>query len=260
MENKEIPEIFKYTKPAFPEDCIFNISPSQIDTFFSCPKIWCEENLLGKEKSFQGSTSSVMGTICHHIYKSVTLQEPITREKINLQLDKYNKLKPELELDVDQTKIDYPLVSTEVVNSYIIPSDKKGCLIKVEQPIVAKVTSGIYVGGTYDRLEGDCIVDYKNVSTKPNDTTIPFNYKIQLLAYAYALRQKGHEVNRIRLVYGVKPTKTIPARCIVVTESIDYVAEKLIKDTLHLIAESVLKVKEDPSLMYLIFKSMDLKQ
>ena len=178
-----------------------------------------------------------------------------------LFFNKAESLRKQLkELDIDQIKIDYPLVSTEVVNSYIIPSDKKGCLIKVEQPIVAKVTSGIYVGGTYDRLEGDCIVDYKNVSTKPNDTTIPFNYKIQLLAYAYALRQKGHEVNRIRLVYGIKPTKTIPARCIVVTESIDYVAEKLISDTLHLIAESVLKVKEDPSLMYLIFKSLDLKQ
>ena len=104
------------------------------------------------------------------------------------------------------------------------------------------------------------VVDYKNVGKLPNQDVIPFNYKIQLLAYAYIYRKKGFEVNNIRLVYGVKPTKTIPARCIVVTETIDYVAEKLISDTLKLIGESVLAVLENPSLTYLIFKSMDLKQ
>ena len=118
----------------------------------------------------------------------------------------------------------------------------------------------IYIAGSFDRLEGDCVTDYKTVGTKPNDITIPFNYRIQLLAYAYALRQTGHEVNRIRIVYGVKPTKTIPARCIVVTEQIDYVAEKLIEDTLKLMGESVLTVLENPSLTHIIFKSMDLKQ
>ena len=105
------------------------------------------------------------------------------------------------------------------------------------------------------------VVDYKNVVTKPADNApIPFDYKIQLLAYAYILRQLGYEINRIRIVYGIRPTKTLPARCVVVTESIDFIADKLISDTLQLIAESVLMVKENPSLAYLIFKSMDFKE
>ena len=119
---------------------------------------------------------------------------------------------------------------------------------------------GVYIAGTYDRLEGTVLCDYKNVSIKPNETYIPFGYKMQLLAYAYALRQHGYEVDRIRLIYGIRPTKTLPARCIVVTEEIDYKADKLVKDTLELIAESVLIVREKPELTHLIFKSMDLKQ
>ena len=260
LEMEKLPPIFRYTRPELPSDCIHSISPSQISNFFSLPKVWYEDNMLGGEKAFQGNTATVTGTIAHHIYKSVTLGESITREEINKQLMEYVQLKPELDIDTNQVMVDYPLVTGEVVNSYVIPHDKQGGLLKVEEQVLAKVMPGIYVGGTYDRLEGDCIVDYKNVGKKPDENTIPFNYKIQLLAYAFALRQTGHVVNRIRLVYGVKPTVKIPARCIVVTEQIDYVAEKLISDTLKLIGESVLAVLENPSLTYLIFKSMDLKQ
>ena len=260
IEMEKLPPIFRYTRPTIPDDCIHSISPSQISNFFAYPKVWYEDNMLDGEKAFQGNTATVTGTIAHHIYKSVSLGEPITREEINKQLMEYVQLRPELEIDTNQVMLDYPLVTGEVVNNYVIPHDKQGGLLKVEEPVVANVMPGIYVGGTYDRLEGDCIVDYKNVGKKPDENTIPFNYKIQLLAYAFALRQTGHVVNRIRLVYGVKPTVKIPARCIVVTEQIDYVAEKLINDTLKLIGESVLAVLENPSLTYLIFKSMDLKQ
>ena len=260
IEMEKLPPIFRYTRPTIPDDCIHSISPSQISNFFAYPKVWYEDNMLDGEKAFFFFLSTVTGTIAHHIYKSVSLGEPITREEINKQLMEYVQLRPELEIDTNQVMLDYPLVTGEVVNNYVIPHDKQGGLLKVEEPVVANVMPGIYVGGTYDRLEGDCIVDYKTVATKPREDAIPFNYKIQLLAYAFALRATGHEVNRIRLVYGVKPTVKLPARCIVVTETIDYVAEKLISDTLKLIGESVLAVLENPSLTYLIFKSMDLKQ
>ena len=260
IEMDKLPPIFRYTRPELPEDCIHAISPSQINNFFAVPKIWYEDNMTDNEKSFQGNTASVTGTIAHHIYKSVTLGEEVSRKEINEQLIEYAQLRPELELEINQIMIDYPLVTGEVVNNYVIPHDKQGGVLKIEEQVVAKVMPSIYIAGSFDRLEGDCVTDYKTVGIKPNDITIPFNYRIQLLAYAYALRQTGHEVNRIRIVYGVKPTKTIPARCIIVTEQIDYVAEKLIEDTLKLMGESVLTVLENPSLTHIIFKSMDLKQ
>ena len=254
-----IPELFKYEKPNVPDNCKFTISPSQIEKFFTLPKIWYNENYLGNESEFKGNTSSVLGTICHYIYKCVTNNINITREDINNQLIEYLNIKPNPDVDINLVMSLYPLITKEVVNKYVIPHNNSN-LIKCEQPITAKVLDDIYIAGTYDRLEGTVLCDYKNVSTKPNETVIPFGYKIQLLSYAYALRQHGYEVDRIRIIYGVRPTKTIPAKCIVVTETIDYVAEKLINDTLKLIAESILTIREKPELAYLIFKSMDLKQ
>lgn len=260
MENKDIPEIFRYTRPEVPEDCICTISPSQIEKFFNFPKIWYNECYLGNEPEFKGNTSSTIGTIAHYVYKCVTENIPITKEIINEQLIKYLEINPNPDINISEVMSTYPLVVNEVVNSYVIPHNKTGVRIKCEQPIVAKVMNGIYIRGTYDRLEGTVLCDYKNVSRKPDETSIPFGYKIQLLTYAYALRQQGYEVDRIRLIYGVKPTKTIPARCVVVTEEIDSMADKLVNDTLKLIAESILLVRERPELTHLIFKSMDLKQ
>lgn len=260
MPELEIPEIFRYERPTLPEECIHAISPSQIDKFFSYPRIWYEECYLGNKPKFQGSTSTVTGTICHYIYEQNTLGKPITREEINAQLDTYLQIQPNPDVNINQVKIDYPLVAGVVMNEYVLPHNKNHGVIECEKKVVGKVMNGIYLAGTCDRIEGDCVVDFKTVSTKPNESVIPFGYKIQLLAYAYALRQLGYEINRIRIVYGIKPTKTIPARCVVVTENIDYMAEKLISDTLKLIGESVHAVKTNPNLAYLIFKSMDLKE
>jgi len=258
LDNK-IPEIFQYKEIEVPKDCYHKISPSQITKFFEYPKVYYEENILKKPFEFQGNTSTVLGTICHYIYKCVTLGQEITKDEINEQLIKYATQKPGLNLDVQEIINNYPLVSSAVVNEYILPNSKAN-LIKVEEQVLVELGEGIYIGGTYDRLEGDCIVDYKNVSKLPNTITIPFNYKIQLLAYAWMLRKKGYEVNRIRIVYGITPTKTIGARCIVITEEVDYMADKLINDTIQLIEESIIICKYKPELIHLIFKSMDLKQ
>lgn len=260
--TKDVPEIFRYERPALPEDCLFAISPSSIGKFFNYPKVWYNECYEGLPSDFKGNTATVTGTICHWIYEQLTKDKNVQldREIINQQLDEYLTVCPNPDVDVKQVKIDYPLVSSAVVNGYLLEANSKGMLVKSEEQVVGKVIDKVYVAGTCDRIEGDCVVDFKTVATKPNDTVIPFDYKIQLLAYAYALRQKGYEINRIRLVYGVKPTIRLPARCIVVTEQIDFMAEKLVDDTLKLIAETVCYVKDNPNMAYLLFKSMDLKK
>lgn len=258
--QNEVPELFKYTRPVVPDNCLFSISPSQISRFFTEPSLWYVEQVLGTVPTFLGNTATVTGTICHHIYKCVTEKTSVTREDINKQLLEYCTLKPELELDANQIMIDYPLVSIVTVNEYTIPADSVNTLIKCELPVIAEVSNNVYVSGSLDRIEGDCIVDYKTVGKLPNADKISFAYKIQLLAYAYAARKMGYEINRIRIVYGIKPTVKLPARCVVVTEQIDATANKLIDDTLELIGETVLLAKVNPKLVHLLFKSMDLKQ
>lgn len=259
MSEDKLPEMFKYTSPIVPNDCYHKIGPSQIDKFFSAPKLYYQENIAGKDRQFQGNTATVLGTICHYIYNAVTIGKKVDRESINEQLDIFNKLKPELELDVDDIKNSYPLITGVVVNQYLLPAQAKGGFIKSEESVVLKIEEGIYLAGTCDRIENDCIVDFKTVKTKPDENEIPFHYLIQLLAYAYAFSQKGHKINRIKLVYGVKPTKTLPARCFEVSKVITLEDEQLIKNTLKLMAESIIICKDKPELIYLIFKSMELK-
>lgn len=259
-EIKEIPEIFRYTSPEVPDDCIHKISPSQIDKFFSVPKNYYLENIMYGDREFQGNTATVLGTICHYIYECVTKGISTNRDTINDSLKIFNKMKPELNLDIDDIMISYPHITHAVVNQYLLPANQTGCLLKTEEPVVIEISDGVYLAGTCDRIEGDCIVDFKTVSKKPDENEIPWNYKLQLLAYAYAFRKKGYEINRIKLVYGVKPTKTLPSRCYPVPYTITYADEKMIEDTLNLIAESVVICRNRPELAYLIFKSYDLKK
>lgn len=257
-ENK-IPNLFEHTDVVMPNDCILKISPSKIAQFFEYPSVWYKEEVLKQKQAFEGNTATTLGTICHKIYENVTEGIPINRDTIDEALEAFNTAMPHLNLDLQDIRNCYPEISRLVVNEYILPTKAKGIRVKSEVSLVGKVMNGIYIGGTCDRIEGDCIVDFKTVGSKPNEETIPFNYRIQLLAYAVAARLNGYEINRIRIVYGVKPLKTIPARKFEVTKMIDYEDEKLISDTLKLIGESVLKVRECPELTHLIFKSMDLK-
>lgn len=254
-------KIFEYTKPNVPDDCKYIISPSQIYKFFDYPKIWYQENYLQQEQEFKGSTSTVIGTICHYIYEQYVKKNEITRDKISKELREYFSNNPNPDVNIEEVENIYPEVAKRVMNDYVIPSGKTlgNAILKTEVPVYAKVKDSVYIAGTVDRIEGTIVVDYKNVSTKPNESVIPFQYKIQLYSYAYTLRKLGYEIDRIRIVYGIRPTKTIGARCIIVTEQLDYQSDKLTKDTLELIADSILTVEKNPHLAYLIFKSMDLK-
>ncbi len=262
MSSIQYPEMFRYTKVALPEGAIHGISPSSIYKFFSEPNLYYSEKVLENPSSFQGNDNTTIGSICHHIYKEVALGKEVKREELNTQLDEYASLRPELGLDVDFIKSVYPAVAMSVVNEYLLKTPV-GTKVYVEEQVQAEVANGVYIGGTYDRFEdysGGTLCDFKNVGKKPDENEIPFHYLIQLLSYAYALRKCGKEVSRIRIIYGVRPTKTLPARTYVVSKEIDKDDEKLIEDTLNLIADSVVVCRDHPELVYLVFKDMSLKR
>jgi hypothetical protein len=271
MIEQNIPEIFQHREFTYPNNFVANISPSVIYKFFDLPRIWYEEELLYKDAKFQGNTGSTLGSICHHIYKCVTDNLPYSKEDILKQLAIYAVMKPELALDVPLIQNLFPLISSVVINEYVIPENtkynisKNKEIIKSEVPLTVHFRDGIYLSGTCDRIEGygtydETIVDFKNVSTKPSEDTLSFSYKIQALAYAYIRKLLGASVSRIRIVYGVRPTIKLGARCIIVSEQITDNSWKLIEDTINLIVESILLVKKHPELTHIVFKSMDLKQ
>ena len=246
-------DIFKHTEVAIPSDGVFKISPSKVASFFDYPSVWYREQVLGEE-IFKGNTATVLGTACHYIFEKVSKGEDICRDVMDAMIDR--AAFPE-DVDKEVVKASYPEIATVVVNDYLldnIPSH-------VEKEVSAHIANGVYVAGTQDAVDMQrrILVDYKIVGSKPNTDSIPFKYKIQLLCYAYANHVNGVYIDRIRIVYGVKPTKTLPARVFVVTEQVSQDDIKLVSDTLHLIADTVIKAKEQPELVYLLFKSMSLK-
>lgn len=103
------------------------------------------------------------------------------------------------------------------------------------------------------------VTDYKSTSAKPKTDAIPWNYYIQAMAYAKMFKDRGDYVDRIRIVYVVRPTKTLPIRVFTVTQLITDKDWEAIDNALTIIADTILLSKEKPELNYLLFKSMQLK-
>lgn len=243
--------IFQYTQVKLPDNCKFKISPSSIGKFFDYPSVWYREQVLG-EDGFQGNTASVLGTCVHYIAEQYALDNPISRETINGELDQIDNP----DVDIQAVKDAYPDLAMELVNNYV--SDNKPS--QVELQLVQPVKDDIYLGGSCDAYDeaSATVVDYKTTARKPSET-IPFGYKIQALAYAWMLKQQGKPVDRIRIVWAVRPTKTIGVRIIPVTQMITPDDWKLIEDTLTMIADTITTAKKQPELIPLLFKSMSLK-
>jgi len=244
--------IFDHVKVPLPEDCIFKISPSAISKFFEMPIVWYKEQVTCEEK-FEGSTATVLGSIVHGLAEAYVRGETLTREDVEKYLMR-QQFKPNI--NIQEIRDLYPDMAKALINDYI----RHNKPTEVERSLFKEVKNGIYVAGTFDNRTGSCIVDYKNVSTKPNTESIPWNYYIQLMAYAWMCKHEGIEIDKIRLVYVVRPTKTLPIRIFKVTKLITDVDYRAIEDVLQLISDTILLSKERPELNYLLFKSMQLKE
>lgn len=248
-------------------DCKFCISPSQIGKFYADTPLWYQEEVLG-DRQFHGNTATLLGTICHFIYDHVAKDMDVTREQIQKELADHLANSPDLitEVDINDILESYPAISMQVVNDYILPAKMIG-KIASEVSMNLKIAEGIYLAGTCDAVYlSDAtneykIVDYKTVAKKPSSMVIPRTYKLQLMAYAYMLRETQKvPVTQISIVYGIKPQKTIPARCIAICEDITGDMWDDIENTIQLIADCVNLSWSKPELNYLIFKDYRLKE
>ena len=254
---------FDYNDIKLPEGGKFKISPSSISTFFDMPTVWYEENIL-KDKKFQGTTATVLGTIIHALAEAYAKGETTSKEECEVYITKMALEIPELNEENPTTGLTgvatiqmlYADMAAVLINEYISSNMPDG----IETEVCAHIENGVYVAGSLDHRAGSMVVDYKNVSKKPNTETIPFGYLIQMMAYAYADRANGIFTDRIRLVYTVRPTKTLGIRLFTVTKQINEDDWKLIEDTLALIADTVQLHWAMPELDYITFKSMRFKQ
>ncbi len=250
----------------------FRISASGVSRFFSETSNWWRENLLGEE-GFTNSTASVLGTLVHRIAEQYAKNGTVTaqdKEEMEAYIEsftnpEYDTFNPEIDASI--IKYQYPIMGMALVNDYLIPNMPD----QVEPFVYHEFKKGIGAGGSIDNVTGDCVVDYKTTGALNAPTSISFAYRLQLLTYAYLLRQQGTEISRIRIVYVTrnqvgrvsdktgKPLKNYPCTVTTLTEQIEEKDFNYIEGILKLISESVEVWNKFPNSRYILAQDYRLK-
>lgn len=241
----------------------FRISPSMISKFTDKKWEWYRSEVLGEE-TFKGNTSTFLGTCVHRVLEYFLKGKEVDYEEIESYIDSI------MNLDVDKEFIrnQYRVMSQAVIKHLITTTVPEIS----EETVSVNVKDSVYLAGTFDALYKDVLIDFKTTSSKSPKLEIPYYYKWQLLAYAYALRKNNIEVNYIKLIYVTtnevnrisektgKPLKDYPSEVVEVTEPITEDDMKFIEDYIKLIAETYLKGEELPELIYLLYSDYRLKK
>ena len=172
-----------------------------------------------------------------------------------------------------------------LVNQYISTNRPT----EVEPFVMYEIAPGVFPSGSIDAIQNGMIIDYKTFnpltgtedkpSIKSAPTSIPMNYRYQLLIYAYICIKNGNPIDRIRLVYvnrsadtrrpGKPKANGSPGKELgryqapevtVLTEVVTEEDLIFIESLLKLCAETYIKYKEDPSLAYLLYRDYRLKE
>jgi len=230
------------------------LSPSGLANFFSNPSNWYRDTFTD-ENTFKGNTGSTIGTIIHGVCESVAKNEPVDREVVEAYIDSIDNE------DVDKAEVreHWYGMSHALVNEYVLKQPPE----LIEYQTKCEVAKGIWLAGTIDGVylnSGGILLDYKSARTKPNTETIPFNYKTQMMAYSYMLKQEGKEINQLRIAYVSRKTKTLPPRVFVVNHIITKEDWDDFDDILKLVVETIQLEQEHPEYRHLLYKSMNLKE
>lgn len=298
---KTLPTALDYNsgKGIIPEGAI-RISASGIGNFFSYTRNWWGDNFLG-EQSFSSSSASVNGTLVHFVLEQFTKHQSISdADKTEIANYILKHTNPEYldynpDIDINYIESQYKPMAEAIVNDYL----QHNMPTHVEPFITHEVLPNIYCGGSIDGLilesprykgtptfenlissTGGTIVDYKTSGVfhtslpKPTDP-MKFSYKLQLLTYAWVLRQRGITVDRIRLVYvskqeigrmgkpdkkGVsKPLTDYPSKVSVQTVQLTEDDFTYIEGIIHLVAESIQYWLDHPEARYILAQDYRLK-
>jgi hypothetical protein len=255
------PHIDKLPQPAI------RISPSQLGLFFNKPHLWFRDLWL-KEKYFTGSEASVLGTSVHYLIEQ-KIKNKIIKEQDLYEIEQYCN------------KQDFDLNTEQIIQDATIMSDKAYELIQNEQIIGSesfyhtKLADHIYLSGTIDLIiqhDNEVeIIDFKTTSNKTQQKSIPFDYKIQLLSYAYMLKKNGFNPTQISNIFITrpdenrisektgKPLKSYPCQAYKLIQQITEEDWIYIEQILFLVSETMQYFINHPNIAYLLFKDYRLK-
>lgn len=244
----------------------FRISASRFNLFMTAPHVWYREAVLGEE-GFTGNTSSVIGTIVHGVAAAKANGE----EPVLADIERYiNTFTDNPEVDLETVRNDWRPMAMTLVNDYVLHQT----FTAVEPFVSHEMYEGYYPSGSIDAVQNGMIVDYKTYNSATRPSSIPMNYRYQLLIYAYICIKNNTPIDRIRLVYISRPrdTRSIsektgkpigkisPPEVTVLTESITSDDIDFIESVLSLCIETVITAKDHPELAYMLFRDYRLKE
>jgi len=251
----------------------FRISASGIARFFTETNKWWRENLLN-EDGFSGSTASVLGTCVHRVAELYAIKQSLSdhdKEQIELYIDQESSKNSDV--DPDTVRAQYKLMAMNLVNTYLssnMPNEVEPFVVETIIP-ANEHHNGIMVGGSIDAITDTIICDYKTTSLTKLPDSIKFEYRLQLLTYAWIKRKQGIPIDRIRIIYvsrdkpGAisektgKQLKSYPSQVKVLTENIFEQDFEYIEGIINLIAESVDLWYKHPELRHILAQDQRLK-
>lgn len=272
----------------------FGISPSQLYHFFDKPHEWYRSEILG-EKQFEGNTSSYLGTIVHFIaseyattlsvrkyYIYQYLFENLVPENLQKQASfvfdenlNIEEIEDYLKDNTDPEFVDVQYIFENyrpMGNALIQFMRSSGIPQETELLIAHEILKDYYPCGSTDAIKQKRkVVDYKTTSDLTPKKVIPYNYKLQLLTYAWILKQKGYPIDTISIVWIThnqvnrisettgKRMQDYPTTVSEVSEIIGQKDFEFIESILKLVAESVQATKDYPHLTHVIWKDYRLK-
>ena len=247
------------------DDDHFRISASGISRYFTGTSSWYKENLLG-EDGFKGSTSSVLGTICHFGIECYVKNEDFDLREVNQYLENQATLVEDL--DINYINLQYPIMLSKAL--YWVSENIDTTLVTSEAFMEKQLLPGITVGGSCDLHSDNTVYDWKTYSAKQPPKTITYAYKLQALTYAKLLIDKGYNIQYMSIVYistdiigeisekTGKQLKSYPSDVTVLTEAITPEDLEMIGNIHQLIAESVEWFRDTPALRHIIGQDLRL--
>lgn len=252
--------IFEHQSMEYDKDYKYVISPSRMGKLYDKPNEWYRETVL-HESGFEGNTASMIGSICHYIYKCFTeskgeVDKDRIHERVEGDMREY-LMNHAIECDVEAVLDIYPKVCNVVLNDYVRRYRDVDCVC--ERGYYTRLREDIVLAGTMDRYEyvDGIICDYKTVGTKPNLEKLPIGYRLQLMSYWKILHDNGTEAKKLRIIYGVKPSIRLEARCFVVEEDITDAYCKQIEYICKNICDSISICDKHPEMSRLIFRGVN---
>ena len=208
---------------------------SSVRKFFETPDLWYKNHIL-KEDTFEGNTSTYLGSVIHKFAEAYYSLEDWSvydiLEKAPEHVDKNIILK------------EYKPMCAALEEKYLQQHKPD-----LTEHYMKKEDGNFIFQGTCDAVNGSVLVDYKTAGKYETNPKID-QYIQQLNIYAYLVSLKGIKIDTLRAVKIYRRTKTLPPRVTVLETPADVTeGERLV----NLMIDKTTLALKNPEFLHLLF-------